>query len=42
MDVDYRLAFDMAPVGLVLSILWGIDYAAELRARPTLTPVRRA
>jgi hypothetical protein len=29
------------PVGLVLAILWGIDYAAELRARPTLTPLRR-
>jgi hypothetical protein len=24
------------PVGLVLSILWGIDYAAELRERPAL------
>lgn len=29
------------PVGLVLSILWGIDYAAELRARSALTPPRR-
>jgi hypothetical protein len=29
------------PVGLVLSILWGIDYAAELRERPALTPPRR-
>lgn len=29
----FGLAF---PVGLVLSILWGIDYAAELRTRPAL------